>query len=281
MITEKPEEFDIGQIAASGQCFRMDRLEEGRYAVKAGSRYLELEQDRDRLLLCCSREEFEDFWKQYFDLETDYGAVRRRVDGSDTYLTEAAEFGKGIRILRQDLWEMVITFLVTQQNNIRRIRRIIELLCEKYGEKKACPADCIGQSYYTFPMAARLAEASEDGLRACNLGYRARYVKKTARQVADGQVDLSAIRGMEYLQAREELLKCCGVGEKVADCICLFGLHALQAFPVDTHIRQILERHYPEGFPFEKYEGCEGIIQQYLFYYDLLGGEKGQHSYRE
>ena len=146
MITEKPEEFDIGQIAASGQCFRMDRLEEGRYAVKAGSRYLELEQDRDRLLLCCSREEFEDFWKQYFDLETDYGAVRRRVDGSDTYLTEAAEFGKGIRILRQDLWEMVITFLVTQQNNIRRIRRIIELLCEKYGEKKACPADCIGQS---------------------------------------------------------------------------------------------------------------------------------------
>lgn len=270
----RPEEFDIGQIAASGQCFRMESLEEQRYAVHAGNRYLELEQNEKRLLFHCSAKEFQNFWRVYFDLDMDYGAVRRRVDGKDTYLKAAAEFGRGIRILRQDLWEMLITFLITQQNNIRRIRRIIGLLCTNYGEKRCCPDGSRRQFYYTFPGVEQLAAATEEELRACNLGYRARYVKRTSEQVAEGRIDLEAVRSMEYPDARRALMECCGVGEKVADCICLFGLHELRAFPVDTHIRKILEFRYPSGFPFERYQDIKGIIQQYLFYYDLLGTEE-------
>ena len=272
MIIDRPEEFDMEQIAASGQCFRMEQLEGRRYSVMSGSHYLELVQEDKRLLFCCRETEYREYWNRYFDLDTDYGVIRKQIDPQDACLSKAAQFGKGIRILRQELWEMLITFLVTQQNNIRRIRKIIGLLCERYGEQRQCPPGCLREIFSAFPAPERLAEASEEALRACNLGYRAKYVKKTAEQVADGQIDLEAVGRMDYPDARAALLECCGVGEKVADCICLFGLHHLRAFPVDTHIRQILDREYPDGFPFERYRGYEGIMQQYLFYYDLTAG---------
>ena len=111
----------------------------------------------------------------------------------------------------------------------------------------------------------------EDALKECNLGYRSKYVVRTAKSVADGEIDLDEIRHMSYGQAKEELMKLYGVGEKVADCICLFSLHHFEAFPVDTHIRQALDGYYPEGFPMDRYKGCEGVMQQYIFYYELMG----------
>ena len=114
-----------------------------------------------------------------------------------------------------------------------------------------------------------MASAGEEELRDCNLGYRSRYVKKTAQMILDGQVSLEEVQKMDYPQAREELQKLYGVGAKVADCICLFALHQMEAFPVDTHIRQALEKHYPQGFPFERYKGCSGVMQQYIFYREL------------
>ena len=278
MITDRPEEFDIAQIAGSGQCFRMEQLDGERFAVIAGHRYLELEQKDDSLIFWCKEEEFDNFWKTYFDLDTDYKVFLDSVDRRDSYLKAASQSGKGIRILRQDLWEMLITFLVTQQNNIRRIRKIIDLLCVNYGEERCCPAGSSAKIYYTFPEPERLAAASEEDLRGCNLGYRARYVKQTAEQVVSGQVCLEKIRELSCPEACEALMRCSGVGKKVADCICLFGLHHLEAFPVDTHIRRIFERHYPDGFPFERYSGYEGVIQQYLFYYDLFGDGKGNRN---
>ena len=259
--------LDLKQIAESGQCFRMTRIEGGTYEVIAGDRYLEVTQSGNECIFRCTDSEYEDFWKHYFDLETDYGEYKSRINPKDQYLMNAAEFGRGIHILNQDLWEMIVSFLISQQNNIVRIRRCIQNISEKYGEKKTTAN---GTVYHAFPTAEALAVLEEDALKECNLGYRSKYVVRTARSIANGEVSLDAVRAMPYQEAKEELLKLFGVGVKVADCICLFALHQLEAFPVDTHINQALKKHYPKGFPKRRYKGCEGVMQQYIFYYELL-----------
>lgn len=273
MITKTIPNFNLSQIHCSGQCFRMSELEEGQYAIIAGSRYLEVRQQGMECTFFCDESEFESFWRGYFDLDNDYQFYIDKINPNDRYLTEAAAFGCGIRILRQDLWEMIVSFLISQQNNIVRIRRCIQNLCEQYGE--VCINDK-GLIYYAFPQPEALAGLEEDALKACNLGYRSKYVVCTARSVVSGDVDLEAISGMPYKRAREELLKLFGVGEKVADCICLFALHHLQAFPVDTHIHQAMEAHYKRGFPKRRYQGYQGVLQQYIFYYELFGKDKDE-----
>lgn len=268
MIKMNIPNFSLAQIHQSGQCFRMSELEEGRYAVIAGSRYLEVRQQGQECCFFCGEDEFRNFWRNYFDLDGDYRTYIARIDPNDKYLTAAAVFGSGVRILRQDLWEMIVTFLISQQNNIVRIRRCIQNICERYGER--C-VNASGEEFYAFPGPEALAGLGEDDLKACNLGYRSRYVVRAARSVDGGETDLEAIARMPYQSAREELLKLFGVGEKVADCICLFALHHLQAFPVDTHIHQAMERHYRRGFPKRRYQGCQGVMQQYIFYYELFG----------
>ena len=166
---------------------------------------------------------------------------------------------------------MIISFLISQQNNITRIKRCIENISQEFGEKKV---SSIGVEYYTFPTAQALASATEEQLRECNLGYRAKYVLDTARKVYFGDISLDGLYDMKYKAARRELLKLYGVGEKVADCICLFGLHQLDAFPVDTHIRQALDAHYKRGFPNRRYKGFRGVMQQYIFYYELMNSSK-------
>jgi N-glycosylase/DNA lyase len=212
------------------------------------------------------------FWIRYFDLDCDYcGEYIDKINPRDKYLTAASEMGNGIRILQQDLWEMIISFLISQQNNITRIKRCIENISQEFGEKKVSST---GVEYYTFPTAQALASATEEQLRECNLGYRAKYVLDTARKVYFGDISLDGLYDMKYKAARKELLKLYGVGEKVADCICLFGLHQLDAFPVDTHIRQALDAHYKRGFPNRRYKGFRGVMQQYIFYYELMNSSK-------
>lgn len=266
MIKIKEDNFSLAQISESGQCFRLRQFENGRYGLTAFDRYLEAQEQKEEICFFCSQEDFEEVWREYFDLGRDYRAIISCVDEKDSYLQKAADFGSGIRILNQDLWEMIISFIISQQNNIKRIRKCIDYLCRKYGEEKRTEK---GILYYGFPAPEKLAQASLEDLYACNLGYRSRYIQKTAQSIAEGEIDLKAVRNMEYDNARAELLKLCGVGEKVADCICLFALHQLDAFPKDTHINKVLAERYPEGFPFERYPGISGVLQQYIFYYDL------------
>lgn len=270
MVSLTVENFQIDQICRSGQCFRMKEIPGKRYSVIAGSRCLELEQNEKECIFYCEEAEFRDFWEDYFDLREDYGSYIERIAPKDTYLKEAADFGGGIRILRQDLWETIVSFLISQQNHISRIRRCIENICERYGEKKD---NGYGESFYTFPEPAVLADLEENALMECNLGYRSKYVVRTARSIVCGEFDLEALKRLPYAEARTELLKLFGVGEKVADCICLFALHQLEAFPVDTHIRQVLQKHYEQGFPADRYSGFQGVLQQYLFYYQLEGDQ--------
>lgn len=268
MVKRRIDNFSIAQICDSGECFRMTPVNEDTYSVIASGRYLEVEQHGDECIFSCNEVEYEDFWKEYFDLGVDYRTYIEKINPKDTYLVRAAKYGSGIRILRQDLWEMIVSFLISQQNNIVRIRRCIQNICERYGEQKV---NFRGDTYYTFPEPEALAGLAEDALKECNLGYRSKYVVRTARSIVAGEVDLAAIEKMTYKKAKEELLKLFGVGEKVADCICLFGLHHLQAFPIDTHIRQALDAHYKRGFPRRRYQGYEGVIQQYIFYWELRG----------
>ena len=268
MVKLTLENFNLAQICQSGQCFRMKEKSGNLYSVIAGRHYLELEQQGKECIFYCDDAEFYDFWKAYFDLEGDYASYIGEIAPNDSYLNNAAEFGCGIRILRQDLWEMIVSFLISQQNNIARIRRCIENICERYGEKLV---NAHGETFYAFPTPEALACLEENALMECNLGYRSKYVVRTARAVASGEFDLEAVGQMSYGEAREALLALFGVGEKVADCICLFALHKLEAFPVDTHIRQALQIHYKRGFPKRRYQGIQGVLQQYIFYYDLAG----------
>lgn len=270
-ITEQTEYFaedmNLKQIAASGQCFRMEEREEGLFSLIAGERYLEIQcLEKGKFIFFCKNQEFFEFWYNYFDLSRDYGKLKEKIDPEDTYLKKAAEFGWGIRILRQDLWEMTATFILSQQNNIPRIRRCVRLICEKYGEKRI---NFRGEEYFSFPSPEALAGADLEGLKACNLGYRARYIQETAAAVTEGKVSLEVLKNMDYEEAKKELMKLCGIGKKVADCICLFALHHVEAFPVDTHVSQLLAAHYPNGFPFWRYPGFAGILQQYMFYYEV------------
>lgn len=298
MVVITKDYFSIRQICESGQCFRLEQLGEAagtdadsghgntgtrrkadlcggqdtkeagveRYGLTALGRYLEIEQSKNEIKFDCTEEEFEQVWRPYFDLDEDYGKIMGLIDKEDAYLLEAAAFGKGIRILRQDLWEIIISFIISQQNNIKRIRKNIGLLCQRYGEKKAAGR---GMPYYDFPSPRALAQASLEDLYACGLGYRSRYIRETALSVLKREVDLERVKGLDYQAAKEELLKLCGVGIKVAECICLFALHQTDAFPIDTHIDKVLARQYPDGFPFGRYRGYAGTIQQYIFYYDL------------
>ena len=283
MVTIENNCFSIPQICESGQCFRLDAVSEDTYELLAGSRYLKIRirenlaeaagRDGNRKAnsqgetnLFCTQEEYETFWKEYFDLSVSYSDYIGQIDEQDDYLKSAAAFGGGIRILRQDTWEMIITFILSQQNNIPRIKGLIRALSERYGKKCETPE---GRAYYAFPCAEELSRAAEEELRELKLGYRSKYICQTARMVAGGEINLDALKEMEYTEARTELMRLSGIGGKVADCICLFALHQMDAFPVDTHIKKVLELHYPHGFPFEKYRGCAGVMQQYIFYYDL------------
>lgn len=269
------KDLDLHQIALSGQCFRMDEAADGTFTIIAGRRFLKAvpaacdgTSEDTTYDLSCTQAEFDQYWNSYFDLGYDYSAVKALVPSEDTYLTNAASFGGGIRILRQDLWETIISFMISQQNNIPRIKKCINNICTRYGERITAPC---GDIYYSFPSPCALAGATIDELLECNLGYRAKYVQKAARDAVTGRLDLEGIKNADPAAARSALLECYGIGNKVADCVCLFSLHNIDAFPVDTHIKQVLAREYPDGFPFELYTGCAGIIQQYIFYYELYG----------
>lgn len=283
MITKTLKNFNLRQIADSGQCFRMIPCapDDPRtaYQVISGRHFLIVEQHGDKAVFHCPDDEFA-FWEHYFDLETDYDTYIRMIDPTDDYLSKAAAFGSGIRILNQDLWEMIITFIISQQKTIPAIRALVEALSEKYGTR------CEHDTFYAFPTPEELNRASLDDLLALKLGYRAKYIKCTCEDVCSGKLDLDRLRGLNYADSMETLLSCYGIGVKVANCICLFGLHHISAFPVDTWIKKILLREYapkskctryvPESRlcealieeNFSKYPGFAGVLQQYIFFYE-------------
>ena len=268
-------DFDPAQTFECGQCFRWEREPDGSYTGTAGGRTVNL-QMRDGILRMenVTEEDFDDFWFDYLDFGGDYGAVKTILSEKDPVMRRAVEFGSGIRLLHQDPWETVISFIISQNSNIRRISRCIDSLCAEFGEPLGV---CRGKMRFSFPDPCRLAVLEPEDLAVCRLGYRDKYVIETARAVAaDGGRSLAALREADYGEALCSVRKFCGVGPKVADCVLLFGLLKYESFPLDVWMKRIMSRLY--GFELRDTKGMSehaarhfgnlsGFAQQYLFYY--------------
>ncbi len=277
MIITIHDDFEPDLIAESGQCFRWEKTEPNTYRILNGSRCLYLTKTDDtHYEFSCDEAEYRAVWQEYFDLQENYNAIRERIDPErDPFLRMAADREKGIRILRQDPWEMLITFIISQNRNIPAIRRSVELLAEACGEEKR---DCRERVYHAFPEPQRLVALNEQKLKDCRLGYRCKYVHAAAEAVQAGEVRLEELRDADEEGTIGELTKIYGVGVKVASCVSLFGLHHLDAFPQDVWIRRVLQEQYPGGYPFEVYSPYNGIYQQYMFAYYRNGRETSKES---
>ena len=265
------DDFDLGRIADSGQCFRWTRMDDGSYRILQGCESLRIRNLGGGVFdFGCTEEQFNRIWSGYFDLDENYRAIRERVDSEvDQALWCACECEKGIRILRQDLWEVLVSFIISQNRNIPAIKRSIELLADLAGPSRT---DALGCDYRGFPDAEAIARLSERQLTQCALGYRAKYVLAAARAVSSGEFNREALAAADDEEAVARLCELYGVGVKVASCVALFGLHRLDAFPQDVWIKRILASEYPDGYPFDLYSPYNGVYQQYLFAYFRNGG---------
>lgn len=260
------DDFDLHKISASGQCFRVKELENGYFRFITGEHVLYIkkigEYDYE---ISCSYEDWEKIWFFYFHLDRNYEEVRSRIGVRDKYLQTAACEGVGIRILKQDPWEMIVTFIISQQKTITSIKSCVEALCLNYGNKLTTEYEEI----YTFPTAAQLSPATEEDLRSYKLGYRAPYLVDAAAKISSGQIDLHGLSSRSDKKVFETLKQISGVGNKVSNCICLFAYGRTRLAPVDTWIQKVIDREYKGKNPFPKYKDTAGIMQQYIFYYAL------------
>ena len=272
------EFFKIEQIFDCGQCFRFDPVDNPRHRWEIGGvahgRYVRFAQDTpDSLTIYnASSEDYFTVWQHYLALDIDYSAVRADIAdhffaatcGRDVIIPRAMEYGDGIRILRQEPWEAVCSFIVSQNNNIPRIKKIIAAMSREWGE----PIEYFGEVHYSFPSAKSLADAGEDAIFALKTGFRAKYIYDAACCVASGELDFAAIGAASPEEASELLCRVRGVGPKVAACAMLFGFDKTEAFPIDVWIKRVLAKYYPEGLDIAALGKYAGIAQQYLFYYE-------------
>lgn len=252
--------FNLRLTAQSGQCFRFHQQENG-YLLIAHGKMLSIEEVGDGLFdLSCDQADFDAIWAHYFDLGRDYAALRQLVIEDDGYLHKALHYAQGVRILRQQPFETLIAFIISQRKSIPAISTCMAQLAARFGE-------VIAPGIHAFPTPQALAIADEVDLAACGLGYRLPYVRGTARMIADGRINLEAMHALDDVQLHQQLQAFPGVGAKVASCVMLFAYARMDAFPVDVWIQKVLDAEFPEGFPFERYQGVLGILQQYLFCY--------------
>lgn len=242
-----------------GECFRWEEQADGSWSGAAFGKFLNIKNtaEGEFLLKSTSKKDFEEIWYNYFDFGRDYVSICEKLK-EDSLLSDTVNRYYGIRILNQDPWEALVSFVISQQNNIKRIKGIIKRLCSKYGEE-------ITEGWHSFPTAETLSALTVEDFEALGTGYRAKYLKKLADDVTQGNIKLAEIKAMPLEDAKKALLNIYGVGIKVANCVLLFGFQFMECFPVDVWMKRVLE-YYPNGLP-ECFKGNEGIAQQYLFHW--------------
>jgi N-glycosylase/DNA lyase len=241
-----------------GQAFRWVKQDDGSWSGVVKGVFLNISQQDDTFVLKnTTKADFENVWRDYFDFDKDYVEICDRLK-QDRLLAPTVDEYYGIRILNQDSWEALCSFVISQQNNIKRIKGIIDRLCKAYGNE-------VEQGFYSFPSAQRLSTLTVEDFEALGTGYRAKYLEKLAKYVANGTIDLDKIKTLPLEQARKELLNIYGVGIKVANCALLFGFGFYDAFPVDVWMKRVMT-FYPDGLP-QCFDGIGGIAQQYLFHW--------------
>lgn len=259
-------DLELAQTLDCGQSFRWKMNENGSFSGVAYEKSVTVSLDgSDMYIENATVQDFEKIWYNYFDFSLDYGKIRREISTIHPVLKEAAKYAPGIRILRQEPFEALCTFIISQNNNIKRIKGIVSRLCEYFGKQLA-------DGEYAFPSANVLAGLSPDDLAPLRAGFRNRYIIDAAQKVADGSVNLDACFTLDYDNARAELMKIVGVGKKVADCTLLFGMHRIEAFPIDVWMKRAMEKLFPDmsGKDFGQYAG---IAQQYIFHYSRMHPE--------
>ena len=278
-IIEDVDSFEPKHIFECGQCFRWNENENGSYIGVVGSNVINVEKvDNNILFSSFGADNLEKLAINYFDLNRDYKEIERRLASIGGYLANSVKYGSGIRILNQDLWETIISFIISANNNIPRIKGIIERMSKKYGNK----IEWKGKEYYTFPTVESLSKATVEDLRNLGLGFRDVRIYETTRNILNKEVDLEELhKEKDTKKVRDTLLTLSGVGPKVADCILLFStLKRFDVFPIDVWVRRVMNDLYIknedetkvnkkeiEKLAKEKYGNLEGLAQQYLFYW--------------
>ena len=260
ILLSECENFDPFVSCECGQCFRFNRISDDEYDVFACGRRLNIQRrDEGWFFADIDEEMFRNSFYDYFDLDRDYGAIIKSYSG-DRFISSAAVEGGGIRIFRQDPWETLVSFIISQNNNIPRIKKIIESLCTLLGDEK--------DGFYSFPSAEKIAKVGIDGLAPIKAGFRAKYIISAAEMVVSGEVSLDYIKNCGYAEALEILKRIKGVGDKVANCVLLFGFGYYEAFPIDVWVKRVINKYYGEDFDPTTLGEFAGIAQQYLFYYE-------------
>ncbi|SER44205.1 DNA-3-methyladenine glycosylase family protein [Lachnobacterium bovis] len=267
-------DFDLKKIENSGEVFRFNEVGNGIFCTIAFGRVLYIRKkfnqtDHAIYEISCSKQEFMDIWYDYFDLSTDYEKIRNMISKEDKFLYNAAEYSKGVRILIQDPWEMIVSFVISQRKNIPAIKKAVETLCE-------CAGNLIDKDkkIYSFPTPEQMYNMSEEDWNKCALGYRTKYLKTIVEQFYYKEITIASLQELDDDKLYNKLLDLYGVGPKVASCIMLFGFHRLNSFPKDVWILRILEEQYNNNFDLDKYSPYNGVIQQYMFYGSLELGRK-------
>lgn len=265
------EDFVPKHIFECGQCFRFKKEADESYTIVAKNKVINISKSNGNIILRnTTDEDVADIWFDYFDLATNYGNIKTKLS-DDKHLKASIEYGNGIRILNQDIWECIISFIISANNNIPRIQGIVERLCECYGEK----INAFDNTYYAFPSAERLKTVKKEDLSFLRAGYRDSYLLDAIKKVAEGEVVLEEFKDYTKEKAKTELLKIKGVGNKVSDCILLFGNKRCETFPIDVWVKRSVGTLYADeigdmtisDFADMKFGKFAGYAQQYLFYY--------------
>ncbi len=279
-ILKKPETFNLKDIFECGQCFRWNEEENGSYTGIWKENIVNIKKEGQDFVFTgiCKNGNFEEEIQKYFDLDRNYEQIKKELAKKDKYMKTSIAYGKGIRILNQDLWETIISFIISANNNIPRIKGIIERLAKAYGNT----IEWNGKIYYTFPTPEELKDVTIEEYRKLGLGFRDIRLYETTKMILEGKVDLEELKkNPNTMEVREKLLTLSGIGPKVADCILLFSdLKRLEVFPIDVWVRRVMNDLYIknedeakvskkqiEKIAKEKFGDLAGLAQQYLFYW--------------
>ena len=260
------DDFDLKKIVDCGQCFRPKEISAGTFRFIVGEKILHISERGAGLFeVDCTAQDWDNVWKNYFDLDTNYAAIRRGVENFaagkpyEQFLRDAAEFGKGIRILRQDPFEILISFIISQRKTMPAIRSSVEKICERFGRK-------VGD-VYLFPRAEDISDAMIEDLSGLGLSYRKEYITDALEKVSSGAIDLKELETFSDNDLTEELKLISGVGDKVANCVALFAYHRVDRAPIDVWIKRAIESDLGGKNIFSSFGKNAGILQQYIFYY--------------
>ena len=271
MVKHVEDAFSPEIIRDSGQCFRVRSFPDGTFRFVTGRQVLYLRAlGGGSFDVSCGDADWEAVWEPYFSLDRDYGALCRAAAGRDHFIDTAMRAGEGLRLLRQDPWEMLVTFLISQRKSIPAIAGAVETLARRWGEPIETPRETV----FSFPTPERLRGVTEEELRACALGYRAPYVLDAVRRVNAGELDLNALREADDERLTRELQSVHGVGQKVAAYVALFGYDRQALAPVDVWIRRAMEEQWGGRDPFGDYGEAAGLMQQYVFFYMRTWGRQ-------